>query len=83
MTTTTTLDRHGAATAERLEAEGRLRDAATALLRAVDEYERALGVADAGSGRLSVRGAEMHLEFAERRVRRAAIRARESIRRNG
>lgn len=70
---------YGGATTERLEAERELRDTATALQEALDEYERALGLPDEAKARLSVRGAELRIEFAQRRVQRAAIRARDLI----
>jgi hypothetical protein len=77
----TRLDRYGVATATaaRREAEDGLRDAATALLTAVDDYERALGLSDPDSAQPSLRGAEMHVDFAQRRVQRAALRARDVI----
>jgi hypothetical protein len=66
-------------TAERLEAERELRDTAAALHDALDEYERSLEWPDESGARPSVRGAELRIEFAQRRVQRAAIRARDLI----
>jgi hypothetical protein len=75
MTIATMVDQFGTATA-RIEAEGRLRDAATALLDAFDDYERVLETPAAGRAESSIRSAEMRLGFAQQRVQQAAVRAR-------